>query len=95
MLKDAINNMKEKLKSLSISRSTENKIRRIVELTTLGSGILLIVVSGVKILVFAGSFLDNAIGFTCGLIAINVAYRGIIEDLPRVGALVNKRNFWG
>jgi hypothetical protein len=95
MLKGAINNMKEKLKSLSISRSTENKIRRIVELATLGSGILLIVVSGVKILVFAGSFLDNVIGFTCGLIAINVAYRGIIEDLPRVGALINKRNFWG
>ena len=90
-----IQKIKEKLKSLSVSRSTENKIRRIVELTTLGFGILLIVVSGIKILVFSGSFMDNAIGFTCGLIAINVAYRGIIEELPRVGALVNKRNFWG
>lgn len=85
----------DKFKSISIPRSTENKIRRIVELTTLGSGILLIVISGIKILVFSGSFMDNAIGFTCGLIAINIAYRGIIEELPRVGALVNKRSFWG
>lgn len=87
--------IKEKLSSISISRSTENKIRRVVELTTLGFGILLIVVSGVKILVFAGTFMDNVIGFTCGLVAINVAYRGIIEDLPKAGALVNKRSFWG
>lgn len=87
--------VKEKLDSLLRSKKLENNARRVVELLTLGFGVVLIVVSGVKILVFSGSFMDNAIGFTCGLIAVNVAYRGIIEDLPKTGALVNnKRRFW-
>jgi hypothetical protein len=87
--------MIQKIKDkLTLSKQSENKIRRVVELTTLAFGIILILVSGIKILVFSGLFMDNAIGFTCGLIAINVAYRGIIEDLPRVGALISKRRFW-
>lgn len=84
----------QKLKSITLTKTMENRIRRIVELATFGAGIILIVVSIVKILVFSGTFMNNMIELTAGLIAIQIAYRGLVEDLPRVGALVSKRRFW-
>lgn len=80
--------------SFNFTKTIENRIRRIVELATFGAGIILIVVSTVKILVFSGTFMGNMIEFTAGLIAIQIAYRGLVEDLPRVGAMVTKRRFW-
>jgi hypothetical protein len=80
--------------SFTFTKTMENRIRRIVELTTFGAGVLLIVVSTVKILVFSGTFMGNMIEFTAGLIAIQIAYKGLVEDLPRTGALVSKRRFW-
>lgn len=80
--------------SFNFTKTMENRIRRIVELTTFGAGVVLIVISIVKILVFSGTFTGNMIELTAGLIAIQVAYRGLIEDLPRVGAMITKRRFW-
>lgn len=80
--------------SFTFTKTMENRIRRIVELTTFGAGVLLIVVSTVKILVFSGTFMGNMVEFTAGLIAIQIAYKGLVEDLPRVGALISKRRFW-
>lgn len=84
----------QKLKSITLTKTMENRIRRIVEITTMVAGIVLIVVSIVKILAFSGTFMNNMIELTAGLIAIQIAYRGLVEDLPRVGALVTKRRFW-
>jgi hypothetical protein len=89
--------MLDKIKNFftfTFTKTMENRIRRIVELTTFGAGVLLIVVSTVKILVFSGTFMGNMIEFTAGLIAIQIAYKGLVEDLPRTGALVTKRRFW-
>jgi small-conductance mechanosensitive channel len=83
-----------KLRSITLTKTMENRIRRIVELTTFGAGVVLIVISVVKIVVFSGTFTGNMIELTAGLIAIQVAYRGLIEDLPRVGAMITKRRFW-
>lgn len=89
-----LDKIKNYFKSITLTKTMENRIRRIVELTTFVAGVLLIVVSTVKILVFSGTFMGNMIEFTVGLIAIQIAYKGLIEDLPRVGALVSKRRFW-
>lgn len=83
-----LDKIKNYFKSITLTKTMENRIRRIVELTTFVAGVLLIVVSTVKILVFSGTFMGNMIEFTVGLIAIQIAYKGLIEDLPRVGALV-------
>jgi hypothetical protein len=86
--------IKEKLKSITLTKIMEYRIRRIVEMVTIVAGVVLIVVSIVKILVFSGTFMNNMIELTAGLIAIQVAYRGLTEDLPRIGAMVTKRRFW-
>jgi small-conductance mechanosensitive channel len=86
--------IKNYIKSITLTKTMENRIRRIVELTTFGAGVVLIVISVVKIVVFSGTFTGNMIELTAGLIAIQVAYRGLIEDLPRVGAMITKRRFW-
>jgi hypothetical protein len=86
--------IKEKLKLITLTKTMEYRIRRIVEMATMVAGIVLIVVSIVKILIFSGTFMNNMIELTAGLIAIQVAYRGLIEDLPRVGAMITKRRFW-
>lgn len=89
-----IQKIKDWINSFSFSKKMEFRIRRIVEVTTFASGILLIIVAASKILLFKGTFMTNMIEFTAGLIAINIAYRGLVEDLPRIGALVSKRRFW-
>lgn len=86
--------IKEKLKLITLTKTMEYRIRRIVEMATMVAGIVLIVVSIVKILIFSGTFMNNMIELTAGLIAIQVAYRGLTEDLPRVGAMITKRRFW-
>lgn len=83
-----------RFKAITLTKTIENRIRRIVEMATMCAGIALIVVSVLKILIFKGTFMGNLIELTAGLIAIQVAYRGLVEDLPRTGALVSKRRFW-
>lgn len=86
--------IKNYFKSITFTKTMENRIRRIVEMTTMTAGIILIVISVIKILIFSGTFIGNMIEFTVGLIAVQIAYKGLVEDLPKVGALVSKRRFW-
>ncbi len=89
-----LNKIKSIVSKFLPSRITEGRIRRVVELATFIFGIVSLVVSFLKILVWSGTFQDNITGIVIGLLAINVAYRGLCEDLPKFGALQSKRRFW-
>ena len=80
--------------SFTFTKTMEYRIRRVIELTTLGTGSFLIISALVRIIFFSGTFTGNIIELTIGLIAIQIAYKGLVEDLPRVGALASKRRFW-
>jgi hypothetical protein len=74
--------MFKKITTFLLSKKTENRLRRILELAVLGSGICTIC---------CADYMSTA---TVGLIAVLIAFKGLTEDLPRVGALNNSRRFW-
>jgi hypothetical protein len=78
--------MLEKLLNIfTLSKSLENKIRRILELCAFAAGVILVLVSVLEF---------DLPNLTIGLLCISIIFNKLVEDLPRVGALVSKRRFW-
>lgn len=78
---------------MTFSKKTEYRIRRILELFTFTGGFLLAATSICNVI--CGQEMSNNLAeIVVGLTATLIAYKGLVEDLPRIGALVNKRRFW-
>jgi hypothetical protein len=70
----------------TLPKRHEHRIRRVLELSLIGFGIASLAYS-----IYHFSIVDIAVS----LLVIHTGFRKAVEDLPRYGALVNKRPFWG
>lgn len=66
-------------------RKVSQYVRRVVELCLAGFSVILMVSSLVS---------SSLEGVVLALIGIKIAQDGLAEDLPKIGALKQKRHFW-